>query len=99
MMGKEAEKTTEKNVRKDWFTRSMVLIIVIFGGCLVLYSIYMVSMHVNNLNNLVLDLIMFGFGFAAIWFGLTHFDIQRTENKIQKINEKADRIKKILDRK
>jgi TRAP-type C4-dicarboxylate transport system permease small subunit len=59
----------------------------------------MVSLHVDNLNALVLDLIMFGFGFAAIWFGLTHFDIQRTENKIQKIHDKADRINRILHRK
>ena len=99
MMEKPAEKPTEKNGRKDGFTRSVVLIIVIFGGCLVLYSVYMVSLHVDNLNALVLDLIMFGFGFAAIWFGLTHFDIQKTENKIQKIHEKADRINRILHRK
>ncbi|MCX6686958.1 MAG: hypothetical protein NT112_01015 [Methanoregula sp.] len=59
----------------------------------------MAATHVNDLNRLVLDLIMFGFGFAAIWFGLTHFDIQKTETKIQTINQKADRIKEILDRK
>jgi protein-S-isoprenylcysteine O-methyltransferase Ste14 len=80
-------------------TRVFVLLITVAGVCLVLYSVYMVATHVNDLNRLVLDLIMFGFGFAAIWFGLTHFDIQKTETKIQQIHQKADRIKEILDRK
>jgi len=80
-------------------TRFFVLLITGAGVCLVLYSAFMAATHVNDLNRLVLDLIMFGFGFAAIWFGLTHFDIQKTETKIQTINQKADRIKEILDRK
>jgi hypothetical protein len=79
--------------------RYFVLLITGAGVCLVLYSLFMAILHVDDLNRLVLDLIMFGFGFAAIWFGLTHFDIQKTESRIRKINEKADRIKEILDRK
>jgi hypothetical protein len=95
------EKTIEKKAKTvdDWFTKFLILIIVIFGCCLVLYSVYRVVMDVINLNILVLDLIMFGFGFATIWFGLTHFDIKKTDDKIQKIHEKADRITRILHRK
>ena len=88
-----------KTIESGRVMRVFVLLITVAGVCLVLYSTYMVATHVNDMNLLVLDLIMFGFGFAAIWFGITHFDIQRTETKIQKIHAKADRIKEILDRK
>jgi hypothetical protein len=93
-----AEKQT-KAVVSGPAIRFFVLLITVAGVCLVTYSVYMVAMHVDNMNRIVLDLIMFGFGFAAIWFGLTHFDIQRTETRIQQLNQKADRIKEILDRK
>jgi hypothetical protein len=94
MTGKEM-----KAVESGQFMRGFVLLITIAGACLVFYSVYMVTTHPDDLNRVVLDLIMFGFGFAAIWFGLSHLDIQKTETKIQKINQKADRIKEILDRK
>jgi hypothetical protein len=88
-----------ENVRDNRLMQLIVLVIVVFGACLVLYSVYMLATHVNDLNMIVLDMIMFGFGFAAIWFGLTHFDIQKSENKIQEINKQADRIKNILEKK
>jgi hypothetical protein len=94
---------TEKQMMAVGSTRLMrffVLLITIAGAFLVFYSVFMVATtHSDDMNWIVLDLIMFGFGFAAIWFGLTHFDIQKTEIRIQKINQKADRIKEILDRK
>lgn len=95
------EKPTEKNgnAGDDWFTKLLILIIVLFGCCLVLYSMYRAASDVVYLNFLVLDLIMFGFGFATIWFGLTHFDVKKTDDKIQKIHERADRINRILQRK
>ena len=95
------EKPTEKKAKDgdDLFTKLLILSIMLFGCCLVLYSVYMVVSHVDNLTYLVLNLIMFGFGFAAIWFGISHFDIKRTEDKIQKIHERADRISRILHRK
>jgi hypothetical protein len=79
--------------------RGFVVLIAIAGAFLVFYSVFMVATHPDDMNRIVLDLIMFGFGFAAIWFGLSHFDIQKTETRIQTINQKADRIKEILDRK
>ena len=79
--------------------RVFVVLIAIAGAFLVFYSVFMVATHQDDMNRIVLDLIMFGFGFAAIWFGLSHFDIQKTETRIQTINQKADRIKEILDRK
>jgi len=95
------EKSTEKKAKDgdDLFTKLLILSIMLFGCCLALYSVYMVVRHVDNFYYIVLNLIMFGFGFAAIWFGISHFDIKRTEDKIQKIHEKADRINRILQRK
>jgi hypothetical protein len=87
-----------ENVRNNRLMQFIVLVIVVFGACLVLYSVYMLATHVNDLNMIVLDMIMFGFGFAAIWFGLTHFDIQKSETKIQTINKQADRTKDLLRR-
>jgi protein-S-isoprenylcysteine O-methyltransferase Ste14 len=89
----------KKTVGSTPLMRVFVVLIAIAGAFLVLYSVFMVATHHDNMNRIVLDLIMFGFGFAAIWFGLSHFDIQKTENRIQTINQKADRIKEILDRK
>jgi hypothetical protein len=88
-----------KTIESGRVMQVFVLLITVAGGCLILYSTYRVTTHLDNMNWLVLDLIMFGFGFAAVWFGITHFDIQRTETKIKKIHAKADRIKEILDRK
>ena len=95
------EKPTDKNAKAgdDLFTKLLILIIVIFGSCLVLYSMYRAAWDVDNFNYLILDLIMFGFGFATIWFGLTHFDVKKTDDKIQKIHERADKINRILQRK
>jgi protein-S-isoprenylcysteine O-methyltransferase Ste14 len=92
------EKQT-KTVGSTPLMRVFVVLIAIAGAFLVFYSVFMVATHQDDMNRIVLDLIMFGFGFAAIWFGLTHFDIQKTETRIQTINQKADRIKEILDRK
>ena len=92
------EKQT-KTVGSTPLMRVFVVLIAIAGAFLVFYSVFMVATHSDDMNRIVLDLIMFGFGFAAIWFGLSHFDIQKTETRIQTINQKADRIKEILDRK
>jgi hypothetical protein len=51
------EKPTEKKAKAgdDLFTKLLILSIMLFGCCLVLYSVYMVVSHVDNLNYLVLD--------------------------------------------
>jgi hypothetical protein len=89
----------KKPVGSTPLIRGFVVLIAIAGAFLVFYSLFMVATHPNDMNRIVLDLIMFGFGFAAIWFGLTHFDIQKTETRIQTVNQKLDRIIEILDRK
>ena len=92
------EKQT-KTVGSTPLMRGFVVLIAIAGAFLVFYSLFMIATHSDDMNRIILDLIMFGFGFAAIWFGLTHYDIQKTETKIQAINQKLDRIIEILDRK
>ncbi|MGD1004408.1 MAG: hypothetical protein ABR887_03205 [Methanoregulaceae archaeon] len=93
-----ANKQSEIDV-KNRFSRGIVILILVFGVCVILYSVYLIVTNFDNINVLILGLVMIGVSFAAIWFGVTHFDIQSSENKIQNINERVDKIKEILDRK
>ena len=90
-------KEVSSKEKKD--QKSFEWMIPFAGIVLVLFATAMFGIFPGNPNNVIISIAIFGVGCAAIWFGLTHFDIQKTENKIQKIHEKADRINRILHRK
>ena len=76
---------------KDWAQIVFMILICAAGGYLIIYSVYM--MTVNNSPNLFMfSIAMFGVGCTAIWFGLSHVEIQSTEEKLEKITARLDKI-------
>jgi hypothetical protein len=76
---------------KDWAQIVFMILICAAGGYLIIYSVYM--MTVNNSPNLFMfSIAMFGVGCTAIWFGLSHVEIQSTEEKLERITSRLDKI-------
>jgi hypothetical protein len=76
---------------KDWAQIIFMILICLAGGYLIIYSVYM--MTVNDSPNLFMfSIAMFGVGCTAIWFGLSHVEIQSTEEKLERITSKLDKI-------
>lgn len=83
---------------KDWAQIVFMVLICIAGGYLIIYSVYM--MTVNNSPNLFMfSIAMFGVGCTAIWFGLSHVEIQSTEEKLEKITARLDSIIERIEKK
>lgn len=76
---------------KDWAQIVFMILICLAGGYLIIYSVYMMTVH-NEPNLFMFAIAMFGVGCTAIWFGLSHVEIQSTEEKLERITNKLDRI-------
>jgi hypothetical protein len=82
---------------KDWAQIIFMILICIAGGYLIIYSVYM--MTVNDSPNLFMfSIAMFGVGCTAIWFGLSHVEIQSTEEKLESITNRLDKIIERMER-
>ncbi len=68
------------------------------GIVLVLFATAMFGLFPRTPNNVLIAIALFGVGCAALWFGLMHADVHATENKIQRIKQKADRVRDLLMR-
>jgi hypothetical protein len=76
---------------KEWAQIVFLTLICLAGGYLIIYSVYM--MTVNHEPNLFMfSIAMFGVGCTAIWFGLSHVEIQSTEEKLESITKRLDSI-------
>jgi len=76
---------------KDWAQIGFMILICLAGGYLIIYSVYMMTVH-NEPNLFMFSIAMFGVGCTAIWFGLSHVEIQSTEEKLERITNKLDKI-------
>jgi hypothetical protein len=76
---------------KDWAQIVFMIIICLAGGYLIIYSVYMMTVN-NNPSLFMFSLAMFGVGCTAIWFGLSHVEIQSTEEKLESITNRLDKI-------
>ena len=76
---------------KDWAQIVFMILICAAGGYLIIYSVYMMTVN-NNPNLFMFSIAMFGVGCTAIWFGLSHVEIQSTEEKLEKIAARLDKI-------
>jgi hypothetical protein len=76
---------------KDWAQIVFMVLICIAGGYLIIYSVYMMTVN-NDPNLFMFSIAMFGVGCTAIWFGLSHVEIQSTEEKLERITTKLDKI-------
>jgi hypothetical protein len=76
---------------KDWAQVVFMILICAAGGYLIIYSVYMMTVN-NDPNLFMFSIAMFGVGCTAIWFGLSHVEIQSTEEKLESITKRLDRI-------
>jgi hypothetical protein len=76
---------------KDWAQIVFMILICAAGGYLIIYSVYMMTVN-NSANLFMFSIAMFGVGCTAIWFGLSHVEIQSTEEKLERITSKLDKI-------
>jgi hypothetical protein len=76
---------------KDWAQIIFMILICLAGGYLIIYSVYMMTVN-NNPNLFMFAIAMFGVGCTAIWFGLSHVEIQSTEEKLESITNRLDKI-------
>jgi hypothetical protein len=76
---------------KDWAQIIFMILICCAGGYLIIYSVYMMTVN-DNPNLFMFSIAMFGVGCTAIWFGLSHVEIQSTEEKLERITSKLDKI-------
>ncbi|NMB80090.1 MAG: hypothetical protein GYA23_13460 [Methanomicrobiales archaeon] len=83
---------------KDWAQIIFMILICLAGGYLIIYSVYMMTVN-NNPSLFMFSIAMFGVGCTAIWFGLSHVEIQSTEEKLEKITIQLDKIIEKIERK
>ena len=76
---------------KEWAQVLFLVLILCAGGYLIVYSVY--TMTVNNDPTMFMFAIaMFGVGCTTIWFALSHVEIQSTEEKLEDIASRLDKI-------
>ena len=79
---------------KEWAQVIFMILILAAGGYLIIYSVFMMTSS-RDTNLIMFSIAMFGVGCTAVWFGISHVDIQTTEEKLERI---TDRLDKIIDR-
>jgi hypothetical protein len=79
---------------KEWAQIVFMILIMIAGGYLIIYSVYMMTVN-NDPGLFMFSIAMFGVGCTTIWFALSHVEIQSTEEKLESITNRLD---KIIDR-
>jgi hypothetical protein len=83
---------------KEWTQVIFMVLICLAGGYLIVYSVFM--MTVNHEPDLFMFAIaMFGVGCTAIWFGLSHVEIQSTEEKLEDLTKRLDSIIERMEKK
>jgi hypothetical protein len=83
---------------KDWAQVVFMVLICIAGGYLIIYSVYMMTAN-HDPNLLMFSIAMFGVGCTSIWFGLSHVEIQSTEEKLESITKRLDSIIERMEQK
>ncbi|MCK9580595.1 MAG: hypothetical protein M0Q92_09125 [Methanoregula sp.] len=76
---------------KEWAQIIFMILICLAGGYLIVYSVYMMTVN-NNPDLFMFSIAMFGVGCTAIWFALSHVEIQSSEEKLEKITTQLDKI-------
>lgn len=79
---------------KEWAQVIFMILIMCAGGYLIVYSVYMMTVN-NEPTMFMFAIAMFGVGCTTIWFALSHVEIVSTEEKLERITSRLD---KIIDR-
>jgi hypothetical protein len=76
---------------KEWAQVVFLILILFAGGYLIVYSVY--TMTVNHDPTMFMFAIaMFGVGCTTIWFAMSHVEIVSTEEKLESIASRLDKI-------
>ena len=76
---------------KEWAQVVFMILIMCAGGYLIVYSVYMMTVN-NDPTMFMFSIAMFGVGCTTIWFALSHVEIQSTEEKLESITTRLDKI-------
>ena len=79
---------------KDWAQIAFMIVIMMAGGYLIIYSVYMMTAN-HDPALFMFSVAMFGVGCTTIWFALSHVEIQSREEQLESITKRLD---KIIDR-
>jgi hypothetical protein len=83
---------------REWAQVVFMIMICLAGGYLIIYSVYMMTVN-HEANLFMFAIAMFGVGCTAIWFGLSHVEIQSTEEKLESIAKRLDSIMEKIEKK
>jgi len=98
MQGKDFFKTCRNYTVRDWAQIVFITLICLAGGYLIIYSVYMMTFN-HEPSLFMFSIAMFGVGCTSIWFGLSHVEIQATEEKLESITTRLDSIMEKIERK
>ena len=76
---------------KEWAQVVFMILIMCAGGYLIVYSVYMMTVN-HDPTMFMFSIAMFGVGCTTIWFALSHVEIQSTEEKLERITSRLDKI-------
>ena len=76
---------------KEWAQVVFMILIMCAGGYLIVYSVYMMTVN-NDPALFMFAIAMFGVGCTTIWFALSHVEIVSTEEKLERITSRLDKI-------
>jgi len=76
---------------KEWAQIIFMILICLAGGYLIVYSVYMMTVN-HDPTMFMFSIAMFGVGCTTIWFALSHVEIQSTEEKLEDIASRLDKI-------
>jgi hypothetical protein len=76
---------------KEWAQVLFLVLILCAGGYLIVYSVYMMTVN-NDPTMFMFAIAMFGVGCTTIWFAMSHVEIVSTEEKLESISARLDRI-------
>lgn len=89
------EKTLLEQVKtlgpREWAQVIFMILIMCAGGYLIVYSVYMMTVN-HDPTMFMFSIAMFGVGCTTIWFALSHVEIQSTEEKLENIASRLDKI-------
>ena len=76
---------------KEWAQVVFMVLIMCAGGYLIIYSVYTMTVN-NDPTMFMFSIAMFGVGCTTIWFALSHVEIVSTEEKLERITGRLDKI-------
>jgi hypothetical protein len=76
---------------REWAQVIFMILIMCAGGYLIVYSVYMMTVN-HDPTMFMFSIAMFGVGCTTIWFALSHVEIQTTEEKLEDIASRLDKI-------